>query len=67
MFVYDSQVTDKENGIRIDITICDIDDDSVQLRLKSGHLDIPFWLALSKASMLAEMLRHALDKLKTDC
>ena len=62
MFLYDSQVTDKENGIRVDVTICDPDDDQVQFRIKSGRLDIPFFLTLAKASYLADMIQYALRK-----
>lgn len=62
MFLYDSKIVDKENAIRIDVTISDPDNDFVLFTLQSGRLRVPFCLALDKASLLAEMIRHALEK-----
>lgn len=62
MFLYDNQITDRENGIRIVLTICDATDGFIQVRIRSGGLDIPFFLQLDKAGLLAGMIQHALQK-----
>lgn len=62
MFFYDGKIVDKENAIRIDVTISDPDNDFVLFTLQSGRLRVPFCLALDKAAILAEMIRYALEE-----
>lgn len=61
-FVFDKTLRDKENDITIDVTVVDPDQTvGLQLRVKSGALDIPFFLKLPRARMLAAFLLQACD------
>lgn len=61
-FLFDKTLRDSGNGISIDVTVVDADPDvPVQVRLKSGALDIPFFLKPYHARMLARYLLQACD------
>ena len=59
-FAFDYTVSDAEHGIVTSVTLCDARDDDLQFRLKSGTLDIPYFLALDKAAELASAILAAL-------
>jgi len=58
-FAYDHAVVDRANDIRLDVTLCDARDDEIQFRLKSGRLDIPFFMHLEEACQLAHAILAA--------
>lgn len=61
-FVYDKTVTDKENRVRVSVTVVYADPDgNVQINLDSGALRIPFFLGFDQARLLAKYLQQACD------
>lgn len=61
-FVYDKTVTDKENRVRVSVTVVDADPDSnVQINIDSGALRIPFFLGFDQTRLLAKYLQQACD------
>lgn len=59
-FVFDKTLRDSGNGVRLDVTVADPDSDLL-LTLRSGALDIPFFLKPFHARMLATYLLQACD------
>lgn len=59
-FIFDKTIGDTGNGVRVDVTVVDPDAD-VQISLRSGAIDIPFFLKPYYARMLATYLLQACD------
>lgn len=58
MFIYDRIIRNRENGLRIDVTVVDTDSD-VMITLKSGCISFPVFIAHDTAMQLAAALTNA--------